>query len=108
MTNSEFFYCCGGVGGDVLNLLMVFVLCGGRFCVNSGGLFVSGDGNRAMVIVFIPLPDLDFVWVVVGCTCPWWWWWLAWAYIFERIEIFYIEEKIQEIIIQCNFHNTIK
>ena len=21
---------------------------------------------------FFPLPDLDFVWVVMGCACPWW------------------------------------
>ena len=62
MTNSDFFYCCGGVGGDVL---MVFVLCGGRFCVNSGGFFVSGDGNRAMVAVFSLLP----IWIL----CGWWW-----------------------------------
>ena len=65
MTNSDFFYCCGGVGGDVLNLLMVFVLFCGRFCVNSGGLFVSGDGNRAMVAVFSLFP----IWIL----CGWWW-----------------------------------
>ena len=45
--------------------MMVFVLCGGRFCVNSGGLFVSGDGNRAMVAVFSLLP----IWIL----CGWWW-----------------------------------
>ena len=48
-----------------MNLLMVFVLCGGRFCVNRGGFFVSGDGNRAMVAVF----SLFRIWIL----CGWWW-----------------------------------
>ena len=47
------------MGGDVL---MVFVLCGGRFCVNSSGRFVSGDGNRAMVTVF----SLFQIWILCG------------------------------------------
>lgn len=77
---------------------MVFVLCGGGFCVDSGGFSVGGDGNRAVVAVFSLFPE-----------CGWWWVVrLAWAYIFQRIEIFYIQEQTQEIIIRCNFHNTVK
>ena len=63
---------------------MDFVWCGGEFCVDGsgfsvgGGVFcmgggrfsVSGDGNGAVVVVFLPFLDLDFVWVVLGCACP--------------------------------------
>ena len=34
----SFFCCCGGVGGGDL---VVFVLCGDGFCVDSGGFFVG-------------------------------------------------------------------
>ena len=44
-------------GGD----LVVFVLCGGGFCVDSGGLSV---GASVWVVV-------DFLWVLM---C--WWWWI--------------------------------
>ena len=37
---------------------------GGEFCVGGGGCF-------------FPLPGLDFVWVLMGCVCPWWWWLVA-------------------------------
>ena len=49
--------CCGGVGGGVL---VVSVLCGGGFCVDSGGFSV---GVSVWVVV-------DFLWVLM---CGWWW-----------------------------------
>ena len=45
------------MGGGVL---LVSVLCGGEFCVDSGGFFV---GASVWVVV-------DFLWVLV-CGC-WW------------------------------------
>ena len=45
------------MGGGVL---LVSVLCGGEFCVDSGGFFVG-----AIVWVVV-----DFLWVLV---CGWWW-----------------------------------
>ena len=45
-----------GVGGGVL-------VGGGGFCVDGGGFSVGGDGNRVVVAVFFPFPDLDIVWV---------------------------------------------
>ena len=43
-----FFCCCGGVGGGVL---VVFVLCGGGFCVDSGGFTM--DVGRFSDIKFV-------------------------------------------------------
>ena len=55
--------CCGGVGG----------------CVLVGFVWVVVDFLWVVMATeqwggFSTLPDLDFVWVVVGCACPWWWW----------------------------------
>ena len=40
-------------------------LCGvgGGILVGGGGFSVGGDGNRVVVAVFFPFPDLDIVWV---------------------------------------------
>ena len=58
LSSSDFFFCGGGVGGGDL---MVFVLGGGGFCVDSGGFFV---GAGVWVVV-------NFLWVLM---C--WWWWI--------------------------------
>ena len=64
---------------DFVAVMVVFwwVLCG-WWWIFCGWWWQHSNGGS-----IFPLPDLDFVWVVVGCACLWWWW-LAWAYIFWK------------------------
>ena len=41
---------------------------GGGFCMDGGGFFVVVVEEQWWQ--FFPLPDLDFVWMVIGCVCP--------------------------------------
>ena len=74
----DLWFCCcyGGVGGGVLVgfvwvvVDIVWVVMGFVWMVDFlwwwwWWQWSSGGG-------FFPLPDLDFVWVVMGCACPWW------------------------------------
>ena len=78
-------------------ILLLLWWCGwwsfGEFCVGGSGLICGWWWQQSNGSSFFPLPNLDFMWMVVSRACPWWWW-LATGFCFHFLKVDFLHPRL--------------